>query len=883
MSSSFNQRVEELFLAALDVAEDERAAFLDARSMATPDEIAEVRALLDLGESDLRRIPDSASATGVAVESSSTTTPRRVGAFTIQRRIASGGMGVVYEALQDNPRRAVALKVIHAGLASDEMLRRFQREAEILGRLEHDGIARIYEAGVEDATAEVGGSPQPYLAMELVDGESLREFASARRLTIRQRIELITKVAAAVEHAHGRGVVHRDLKPDNILVTPSGEPKILDFGIARVVEGDIVGPSLQTTQGSIMGTVPYMSPEQLSADPSEIDARSDVYALGVITFELLASSLPLSVTGIALPEAARIVRDIDPPSLGSLAPALRGDVETIVGKCLEKEPGRRYQSAAAFVTDLQRFLDDRPISARRPSATYRIGKFAARHRTLVGATAAIFVLLVAGIIVATSLLFRAQTAEGEARQLAKTESELRVTAEQETERAQAVFDFLLWGFGAMRDGAGTNDLTVRQMLDQAAAEIETRYVGRPEAEFAIREMIGSAYHQIGDPPAALTQLQRAIELGESLPRVRYKLISVFKQASMAAREAGRDTEVADGYLKRSVVLAVELLAKHDPEVGAAAQSLLGLLRQTREVRIAEVGRMADALVARMHDSPQRSKRIDGYIALVLGVMATWLANNDHSIAAALPVMRHNVVIVKRVFPDSDNLAVVMWMLATCWNHTDDADYRVSFAREFLECTKRVNTRKHWFAAAASSILGEAMALRGRPEEAEEAAELLIVGYERSREVSGDHARTWEALSRLGGGSFGGSLGSEPLPKDYFAVMIHPRIYATLRKGIADCTEAGSLLAIAQPATLYANLPRERYEIGMLAARRMEALGPIPPISREAIFAKLHHRLGEVDEARAAMTRLRTLCEGPDASEAERQICREVEAMLAGGR
>jgi serine/threonine protein kinase len=274
----------------------------------------------------------------------------------------------VYEAEQDQPRRAVALKVIKPGLVSSELLRRFEQESQALARLQHPAIAQIYEAG----TADAGFGPQPFFAMELVRGQSLLD-ADQRRLSVRQRLELMVKICEGVQHAHQRGLIHRDLKPGNILVDETGQPKILDFGVARVTDSDL-GATRQTDVGQLVGTLAYMSPEQVLADPLELDTRSDVYALGVILYELLAGRLPYELSAQPL-EAARIIREQDPAPLSSISRVYRGDIETITAKALEKDKARRYASAAGLAADVQRYLRDEPITARPPSASYQLRKF----------------------------------------------------------------------------------------------------------------------------------------------------------------------------------------------------------------------------------------------------------------------------------------------------------------------------------------------------------------------------------------------------------------------------------------------------------------------------------------------------------------------------
>src|SRR5215468_10113643 len=261
-------------------------------------------------------------------------------------------MGTVYEAEQDHPRRTVALKVIRRGFTSRELLRRFEREAETLGRLQHVGIAQIYEAG----TADSGFGPQPYFAIELIRGRSLLEYANERKLHFRERLEIMAKVADAVQHAHQRGLIHRDLKPGNILVDEAGQPKILDFGVARATDSDSQA-TMQTDIGQLVGTLAYMSPEQVLADPLELDIRSDVYALGVILYELLAERLPYDISR-KIHEALTAIREEDPAKLSSINRSYRGDIETIVAKALEKNKTRRYASAAELAADIRHYLKD---------------------------------------------------------------------------------------------------------------------------------------------------------------------------------------------------------------------------------------------------------------------------------------------------------------------------------------------------------------------------------------------------------------------------------------------------------------------------------------------------------------------------------------------
>ena len=335
--------------------------------------------------------------------------PLTIGGFHIVKLLGEGGMGAVYLAEQRHPHRTVALKVIKAGLARTEALRRFEREADLLGRLQHPAVAQIYEAGTADTTF----GPRPFFAMEFIQGEPLRRYATSKGLDAGHRLELMAKVCDGVHHAHQRGIIHRDLKPANILVDGSGQPKILDFGIARVTESDIQATQ-QTDVGQLIGTLAYMSPEQVAADPSNIDIRSDVYALGVILYELLAEKLPCGLDTKTLPEAVQAIREEEPATLSSVNRLYRGDVETIVAKALEKDRDRRYASAADLAADLRRHLNDEPIVARQPSAAYQMQKFARRHTAIVVGVAAVFVVLIAGTVVSTLQAVRARRAEAAA-------------------------------------------------------------------------------------------------------------------------------------------------------------------------------------------------------------------------------------------------------------------------------------------------------------------------------------------------------------------------------------------------------------------------------------------------------------------------------------
>jgi eukaryotic-like serine/threonine-protein kinase len=351
---------EAIFLALADVDPADRDAFLASRCGADAHLRREVEALMsalnvpDEDFLDPERLPtlDMAAVDGPLQPGTS------LGGFLVLHAIGSGGMGVVYAAQQDRPRRTVAIKVLRRGYRHPDILRRFEREAEMLGRLQHPGIAQVFAFHPGDRSAPA------HLVMELVAGPPLTDYARAEQLPTTARVRLVVKLAEAIQHAHDRGIVHRDLKPANVLVTDGGQPKILDFGIARAVGGDL-GVTVQTAHGQLMGTLAYMSPEQLRGRSADVDGRSDVYALGVLLYRLLADRSPFDLGGLTWLEAIQFVLESEPTPLGDIDAALRGPLEHIVARAMSRDLIGRYQTAAELAADLQRFLDGRPVAAAR--------------------------------------------------------------------------------------------------------------------------------------------------------------------------------------------------------------------------------------------------------------------------------------------------------------------------------------------------------------------------------------------------------------------------------------------------------------------------------------------------------------------------------------
>jgi len=410
VTEDLERRSHAVLKAALEIEGPQREAFLEEACAGDTAMRRKVRSLVSALE-DSRGFLDSPALDGARSDEH---VPQSIGPYRIVRVLGAGGMATVYEAIQDRPRRHVAIKVMKRGLERTSALRRFEFETEVLARLRHPGIAQIYEAGTH---RDEHHAPVPFFAMEFVEGaRTITAYARDGRLDLRHRLEMFADVCDAVHHGHQNGIIHRDLKPGNILVGADGRAKVIDFGVARSSEM-LASPSHQTEHGQLVGTLNYMSPEQCAGE-TPIDVRTDVYSLGVLLYELLCGRVPHDITALPLPEALRVVMQDIPARPSAINPAFRGDIDAIVLKAIDKDSNRRYSSAAALATDIRRHLSHQTVEARPPTVLYQCRQFARRNRVLVSAGAAVLLALLGGGVLSALFAYEA-TKESRQRRIAE--------------------------------------------------------------------------------------------------------------------------------------------------------------------------------------------------------------------------------------------------------------------------------------------------------------------------------------------------------------------------------------------------------------------------------------------------------------------------------
>jgi serine/threonine protein kinase/tetratricopeptide (TPR) repeat protein len=552
---------------------------------------------------------------------------RKIGPYRLVKKIGEGGMGLVFEAEQFMPiRRKVALKMVRRGMATEEFIARFEAERQALAVMDHPCIARVLDAGAT-------GEGQPFFVMEYVDGVPLTRYCDEKSLGLRDRLEIFVKICEGVQHAHQKAIIHRDLKPGNVLVTTvDGQPvpKIIDFGVAKVIDDKTATSTMTTGVGQLVGTPEYMSPEQADFDTTAVDTTTDVYALGVMLYELLVGQLPFTPEELkdkSFKEVLRTIKEVEPPrpsarlktlagdnprAAGDLAATraggaevllrqLRGDLDWITMKALEKDKQRRYETANALAMDIRRHLDFEPVRACPPSRAYRMKKFARRNRVWVGASAFVLGAILLGIGGTTTGMIRAVRAERH--------------AQQEAEAARQVSDFLVDLFEvADPDQARGNIITAREILDTGSARVAADLADQPLTQARLMNTIGKVYRNLGLYEDAGPKLESALDLlrntGGASPLIMATSMADLADLYIAQARYG----AAEDMLKQTLQIIGDEAAGSSLQLAQSLSDLASVYRRqgrydeaeplyerARDIRVANLG-AADPLVASSYNS-----------------------------------------------------------------------------------------------------------------------------------------------------------------------------------------------------------------------------------------------------------------------------------------
>ena len=827
-------KIKELFGAALELDPSERAAFLREACGADENLRAEIESLLAAhDQSDLLSNSPWQEHSSLLSQA-----PKCIGPYQLIRKLGEGGMGQVWLAEQTAPvRRQVALKLIRAGMFDDGLLQRFQSERQSLAMMDHPAIAKVFEAG----STQDG---QPYLVMEYVPGLPITEYCDQKKLTIRERLELFTKACEGIQHAHQKAIIHRDLKPANILVLevdgrPS--PRIIDFGLAKTITP--VGDDktiLLTQAGSFLGTPGYMSPEQADPATQDVDTRTDVYSLGVVLYVLLTGALPFETRKKPVHEILRQLREEDPPrpstridqdkdssissaaergtEVGQLVGLLKGDLDWIAMKALEKDRERRYGTPFELATDIDRYLNNEPVTARPASAGYRLQKYVRRHRLGVAAAFGLAVLLTSFAVVQGIQL-------------------RRITRERD--RADRVTEFMSGMFKVSDPSeARGNSVTAREILDKASKDVDSGLARDPELQAQMMDVMGRVYGNLGLYDRAQPLLTHAVEirrrvLGSGQPQT----LNSMDALALNLNRLGHHAE-AEKLLRETLDLRRRFLGPEQPDTLKTMSNLA--------ITVTVQGHNAEA--ERLHwETLALQRRVLGPDDPETLRSMTNLANTlsrEGRRTEAEKLQRETLDVQRRVLgPDHPETLVSIFRLANILSHEGRYAEAEKLQRETLATQRRVLGSEHPATLVTMSDLGVSVREQGHYIEAEK---LQAEALEIQRRVLGpEHPNTLRSINMLSStlNTEGRHTEAEKLLRGLFGIqrrVLGPEHQETL--GTAGIL-ASTLLQEGRTADSE-RLQRETLEI------RRRVLGPEHPDTAESVYnlAIVKEREGKRAEA-----------------------------------
>lgn len=689
----------------------------------------------------------------------------KIGPYKLLQQIGEGGMGVVYMAEQETPvRRKVALKIIKLGIDSAQVVARFEAERQALALMDHANIARVIDASTT-------ASGRPYFVMELVYGVPITRYCDENQLTPRERLELFIPVCRAIQHAHQKGIIHRDIKPSNIMVTLSDDkpmPKVIDFGVAKAIEQRLTDKTLFTQYGAIIGTLEYMSPEQAEFHAADVDTRADVYSLGVLLYELLTGTTPISrdrLKRAPVTELLRLIREEEPPTPSTrisesketlasisaqrrLEPArltreLRGDLDWIVMRCLEKDRAGRYETVNGLARDIQRYLADEPVEASPPSAFYRLRKFVRRNKPQVAAASLLVLALVAAI--AFGIWHNRQLDRKNRDLLAANEAtrQAKQDAEQREAETKAVLDFVENKiFAAARPerqaGGLGREVTLRRALQAALSFVDQSFPDQPLIEARLRHTLAVSFANLGEAKIATDQIQtaRTIYLKHLGPDHPSTLASTLNLASVY-RGLGRHAD--------ALKLGEETLARMRDKLDLDHPHTLACMNNLA-ISYDTLGRHADAL--KLHEEALALRRArlgpaDPRTLASMNNLAGCYSNLGRH-ADALELSQKTVALAKATLgPDHPDTLRILDTLAQIYRNVDRHREAIKLYEEVVALMKIIFGPGHSHTLGSMNSLAELLATcpDARLRDPKRAVELAMDAVE----LAPQSARAWQVL------------------------------------------------------------------------------------------------------------------------------------------